>query len=134
MLIGAFRENTLKLAQGFLAFEQKDFKKALSVVDEVAFYTDASLGLRGRMLEAKSCYEMKAEESFRLEQALDRFDKHIFEYKIVGTERSMYKNFIKFTRQLNAPNTFSKKQLLEDINACECLAGKKWLLEKVIEK
>lgn len=93
-----YRDNVYHFCQADMLYEQKQYGKAIRLLQTVAF-TDVFYQLSARMLLIKLYYEMQEDEG--LFYALDAFERFLRRNKSIARERrESHRNFIAFTRRL----------------------------------
>ncbi|MCF8245325.1 MAG: hypothetical protein K9J46_09235 [Saprospiraceae bacterium] len=130
-LAGPYRESVFSFNLARLAYEKKQYDKALPLL-QLAEYKDLLLNLAAKTLQLKIYFEL--DEFDLLEAHLSAFKTFLLRKKELGYHREIYLNTIQFTRKLLETNPFDKEAragLREEIAAAKNLGEKEWLLGQV---
>ncbi|MBI1224983.1 MAG: hypothetical protein GC192_07070 [Bacteroidetes bacterium] len=130
-LAGPYRESVFSFNLARLAYEKKQYDKALPLL-QLAEYKDLLLNLAAKTLQLKIYFEL--DEFDLLEAHLSAFKTFLLRKKELGYHRENYLNTIQFTRKLLETNPFDKEAraaLREEIAAAKSLGEKEWLLGEV---
>ena len=115
-------------------FHQKRYGKVIEQLREVEYKTLVYL-LGGRLMLLKTYYELKEETA--LDSLIDSFRIFIRRNQMISRDvRQQYLNLLRFIKKLATTAQYNKASLIktkEQINQCNALADKKWLMEKVKE-
>lgn len=130
-LAGAYQESVFSFNLARLAYEKKQYDKALPLL-QLAEYKDLLLNLAAKTLQLKIYFEL--DEFDLLEAHLSAFKTFLLRKKELGYHRENYLNTIQFTRKLLETNPFDKEArsgLRKEIAAAKNLGEKEWLLGQV---
>ena len=130
-LAGSYRESVFSFNLARLAYEKKQYDKALPLL-QLAEYKDLLLNLAAKTLQLKIYFEL--DEFDLLEAHLSAFKTFLLRKKELGYHRENYLSTIQFTRKLLEINPFDKEAraaLREEIAAAKNLGEKEWLLGQV---
>jgi hypothetical protein len=125
------RENCEQYTLGKLAFEQKDYDKAMRLL----FSFESKhilLNLNARVMMMKIYYEQDAYDA--LESLLDSTNTYLKRRDDLGYQKAVFENMVKLTKKLVRLNPYDKKKradLRTEIEQATPLTERAWLLEQV---
>lgn len=122
---------TFNLAKVY--FEKEEFEKVTALYNE-KLIKEILLNIQMRILQMKAFYEMKEYEV--CESLILSTDQLLNRKGILAYHKIVFKNFIKFFKQIVNVNQFNKKAIVslsESIRSTEKLVDKNWLLDKAKE-
>ncbi len=136
------QEKTKLFCQARLFFEQTKYQKVSDLLKNTKIHFDLQYGVHIRVLKLKTYYELDDEldDDLDFEALIRSSKKYVNENSsISGNNKSALINFINFintlykyriARKLREEKPENLHKLKEDINTCEVLAYKNWLLKK----
>ncbi len=127
------RESFLYFNYAMLHYEKGNYNKVLEVIQKYEF-TDILVNLNAKIILVKVYYEL--EEIKVLESFLESMRAYIQRKKVIGYQKIVYKNMLKYTKKLLKVNPYSKTQkekLKAEIEAAKPLTEKTWLLKQLAE-
>ena len=127
------RESFLYFNYAMLHYEKGNYKKVLEVIQKYEF-TDILVNLNAKIILVKVYYEL--DEIKVLESFLESMRAYIQRKKVIGYQKIVYKNMLKYTKKLLKVNPYSKTQkekLKAEIEAAKPLTEKAWLLKQLTE-
>ncbi|MFK7809921.1 MAG: hypothetical protein AB8F74_19105 [Saprospiraceae bacterium] len=126
-----YKESTFNFNTAWLAYERKDYDKALTHLNKSNF-NDLLLNLSAKTIAMKIYFEIDAFDL--LFAHLEAMKKFINRKEIIAYHKRNYLNTIKFTKKmLDLPlaDRAVRKKLREEIDATPEVAEKRWLLERL---
>jgi hypothetical protein len=125
------RENhyNFNLAQYY--FRRKNYEKAMPMLQTIDF-SDVLHNLDARKMLMMMYFDLAEYEA--LETLMENFKTYLLRQQNIGYHRDNYSNFLKFIKKLLLLNSMKKKEinaLKKEINDCESVAERGWLLEKM---
>jgi len=137
MLKKAFRESVYHFHCGLIAFDKKNYNKAISHLAKVDKINDV-YDINGRIMFLKAHYETDTEYDERTVRILLQSEKFIKNRKnLIVNDKKAYKNFIRIL--INIYNTrygvgkMTKEKIKRKLEKFEFVSDKKWLEEKISE-
>lgn len=127
------RESFLYFNYAMLHYERGNYNKVLEVIQKYEF-TDILVNLNAKTILLKVYYEL--DEIKVLESLLESMRAYLQRKKVVGIQKALYKNMLKYTKKLLKVNPYSKAQkekLKAEIEAAKPLTEKAWLLKQLAE-
>ncbi len=129
-----FRENAFTFNLATFHFNTGKPEKAMELLNGVEF-TDVFYNLDSKAMLLRIYYEMDADEAMR--SLIESFNAYIRRNKLISDhQKTIYKNMIKFTRQMAGlfnPKKEQVESLRKEIEETKQVAYRNWLLEKVKE-
>ncbi|TXB62035.1 hypothetical protein [Phaeodactylibacter luteus] len=126
------RDNALAYNLAKVYFHQGAYGRVIEQLREVE-YESLVYALGSKLLLLLTYYE--AGEFLALDGLLDSFRIYLRRNRQISKEvRQQYLNVIRFTRRLSNLSPGDEKALLKiqkEVEACEALAGRQWLMEKI---
>ena len=125
------RENLFKYNFALFHFRQKDYPKAMQLLQEVTL-KDVLYNLDARRVLMRIYYELG--EYTALDSLLESFTVFIHRQKDLGYHKNSYQNLIKFVKkllQIDWGNEGLKAQLKLEIDNTLELTERDWLLEQL---
>ncbi len=126
-----YQDNAYAFNLAWLAYERKDYDKALRLINQAAF-DDLLLNLSAKTIAMKIYYELQAFDL--LYSHLDAMRQFIGRKDIMVYHQRNYLNTIRFVKKLlDLPisNRAVREKLQTEINTTDVVAEKKWLLEQL---
>jgi len=128
-----YRESFLYFNYAMFYYEKGNYTKVLEVIQKYEF-TDMLVNLNAKIILVKVYYEL--DEIKVLESFLESMRAYIQRKKVIGYQKIVYKNMLKYTKKLLKVNPYSKAQkekLKLEIEAAKPLTEKAWLLKQLAE-
>lgn len=126
----AHRESMYSFNMARLEYHRQNYSPALQLLQK-SEYKDLLLNLAAKTIQLKIYYEL--EEFDLLHAHLKAMERFIRRKKVMGYHRTNYLNLIRFVEKLLKLNPFDKEiklSLSAEIDQCEVLTEKGWLIEK----
>ncbi|MCP4439155.1 MAG: hypothetical protein GY810_09455 [Aureispira sp.] len=114
-----------------LYYEQKQYKKAITILDGIQF-KDILLQINSKIILAKIYYELQDLDA--LDPLLHNIKTYLKRKELVGYHKENYNNVIRLIQRLVKTNLFdkeAKKALREEIQNTQPLTEKDWLLQEL---
>ena len=128
-----WRENALTYNLAKINFAQKNYPKVIELL-QIVEYQDIVYTLDSRTMLLRTYYETTEFDAF--DTAAESFRIFLLRNKTISLNmKKMYQNFLRFIKILASVAFKDKKSILklkEDIEKCDAVADKKWLLENKI--
>lgn len=128
----ADQENALQYNLAQLYFHKGEFKQVIGQLREVEYQTLA-YALGSKLLLLRTYFELGEEQA--LDSLIDSFNIYLRRNKFMSNEnKKQYLNAVRFTKKMAAVAPYDKeaiRKIKSQIEACQAVAVKKWLLEKV---
>lgn len=128
------QENALTYNLAQVYFAQKKYNKVIEQLRDVE-YRNLSYALGGKLRLLKTYYELK--EFLALDSLMDSFRIYLRRNKMISKEeKQKYLNVLRFVKKLSnlkANDVQGIEKVKQQINACQALADKQWILEKMNE-
>ncbi|MEM6317196.1 MAG: hypothetical protein AAF960_05970 [Bacteroidota bacterium] len=128
-----YRESFLYFNYAKLYYARGDYERALEVIQKYEF-SDILINLDTKTMLLKIYYE--TDEFKVLESLLESMRAYIQRKKVIGYQKALYKNMVRYTKKLLKVNPYSKAQkekLRAEIKAAKPLTEKAWLLKQLAE-
>lgn len=128
------RQNSLSYNLAKVFFHQGRYGQVIEQLREVA-YADHTYALGSKLMLLKTYYETGEDRA--LDSLIDSFRIYLRRNRMISKEvRDQYRNVLRFVRKLfylppNAPEAIAK--LRREIEDCDALADKPWIMSKVAE-
>ena len=124
------RENhyNFNIAQYF--FRRKKYEKAMPMLQTIEF-SDVLHNLDARKMLLIMYYDLKEFDAF--DALIDSFRTYLLRQKDLGYHKESFTNLLKFSKKLLLLTSMSKAEkeiFKQEINGCNILAEKSWLLEQ----
>ena len=124
------RENhyNFNIAQYF--FRRKKYEKAMPMLQTIEF-SDVLHNLDARKMLLIMYYDLKEFDAF--DALIDSFRTYLLRQKDLGYHKESFTNLLKFSKKLLLLTSMSKAEkeiFKQEINDCNVLAEKSWLLEQ----
>lgn len=130
----AEQDNALNFNLAQVYFFRGEYGKVIELLREVE-YQNIAYSLGGRLLLLRTYFELREDQA--LESLIGSYSIFLRRNKLISKEvKQQYLNMLRLTRKLYNVSIFGKKAVEKvgrEIEACQSLAAKKWLLEKVAE-
>ncbi len=128
------QENALTYNLAKVYFAQKKYSKVIGQLREVA-HSNHIYALGGKQILLKTYYE--TDEFLPLDSLIQSFRAYLRRNRVISKDvRDQYLNFLRFLKRLSYLDPHHKdklEKLRKDIEQCESLAQRSWLLEKINE-
>jgi hypothetical protein len=129
------RESNVNFSLARVEINRKNYKKVIELLAYTE-YTEVFQAILSRTLLLAAYYELNETES--LESLLNSFKLFLDREKTLTKPRKLqYYNLIKFCRILLKIDNRDKAKIqgfLEEVNSCDPIVNKQWLIEKINEK
>jgi hypothetical protein len=125
------RENLFKYNFALFHFRQKDYPKAMQLLQEVSL-KEVLFNLDARRVLMRIYYELG--EFTALDSLLESFTIYLHRQKDLGYHKNTYQNLIKFVKkllQMDLKNEVLRAQLKTEIENTVELTERDWLLEQL---
>lgn len=130
----ADQENAMNFSLAHVYYYQKKYDRVIELLREVE-YQNIAYSLGSRMLLMRTYFDRREEQA--LESLIDSFSIYLRRNRLISKEvKRQYLNMLRFTRKLQSLAPFDKKGIektLLEIQNCQSLTAKKWLVEKAEE-
>lgn len=126
----AYQESMFSFSMARLEYQRKNYDAALQLLQR-SEYKDLLLNLAAKTIQLKIFYEL--EEFDLLHAHLKAMERFIRRKKVMGYHQTNYLNLIYFVEKLLKINPFDKADritLAEEVEQCEVLTEKEWILQK----
>ncbi len=128
------QENALAYNLAKVYFHQGDYEKVIEQLREVE-YQNLVYALGSKLMLLKTYYELS--EFLALDSLVESFRIYLHRKREISRDvRQQYRNVLRFTRKLSHISPGDKQavaKIRKQVEACDALAAKKWILEKVEE-
>jgi len=126
------RHNALNYNLAKVFFTQSDYPRVIEQLREVA-YANHTYALGSKLMLLKTYYELGEDRA--LDSLIDSFRIYLRRNQAISREvRQQYRNVLRFVRKLlylPPESTEARAKLRKEVEACEPLADKVWILSKV---
>jgi hypothetical protein len=128
------QENALTYNLAKVYFAQKKYDKVIEQLREVA-HNNHIYALGGKQILLKTYYE--TDEFLPLDSLIQSFRAYLRRNRVISKDvRDQYLNFLRFLKKLSYLDPYHKdkmEKLRKDIQDCNSVAQRSWLLEKINE-
>jgi len=126
------RHNALNYNLAKVFFNQGDYQRVIEQLREVA-YANHTYALGSKLMLLKTYYELGEDRA--LDSLIDSFRIYLRRNRAISREvRQQYQNVLRFVRKLfylPSQSTEARAKLRKEVEACEPLADKTWILSKL---
>ena len=128
------RANALSYNLAKVAFHRGNYESVIDQLNQVT-YANHTYALGSKLMLLKTYYETGEDRA--LDSLIESFRIYLRRHRMISREvRTQYRNVLRFVRKLfylppHAPDALAKLRV--DIEQCEALADKSWILAKVSE-